>query len=445
MKVEPSRRDFLKTSVGVGALLGFPTIIPSSVLGKNGAVAPSNRAAIAVLGCGGQSAAARSYVQYDKSEVVAVCDPIKERRDGKAATWGVDLSNSYEDFRDVLARDDIDGVHIAAGDYWHVPMSIAAAKAGKDIYCEKPLGLTIEESLAAKQITEKYDRIFQYGTQQRSQLYSRRGLEVILNGHLGEVKEVYASAGAGQKGGSGTPVLDVPDGYNLDLWTGPAPIRPFSHDRNIDKRGIWFIYDYAIGFMAGTGSHSFDNVQWWLDHTDAGMPLEVKGKGTIPTEGLFDTVTHWDVEYTYANGTKLTFQDSWTMGKTLQSVTQVDKPLKFGFKSVFIGSEGWIGIGRGGWAYSDNLKPFLKDPGPIRLHESKNHRADFVDSILSREQPVATLDSAIRSDISCHIGEIAIRTGETLGWDTEKQEIIGSDAAKKRCSRPRRAPFDQLS
>jgi hypothetical protein len=166
MKTDLFRRNFLKTTLGTGAALGFPTIIPSSVMGKNGQVAPSNRINVGVLSCGAQSGSAVSYKHYDKSQIVAVCDPVLDRRLARAEAWGV--ADHYNDFRDVLAREDVDAVHISTADHWHIPMSLAAARAGKDVYCEKPLGLTIGQDLKAREIVTTHKRVFQYGAQQRS-------------------------------------------------------------------------------------------------------------------------------------------------------------------------------------------------------------------------------------------------------------------------------------
>lgn len=247
MKSEHTRRDFLKSSLGLGALVSFPTIIPSSVLGKNGSVAPSNRANIGVIGCGWRSASCGAYKNYDKSQIVAVCDPFLDRRVEKAKAWGT--NNHYSDFRELIARDDVDAVHIVTPDHWHVPISLAAARAGKDVYCEKPLGLSIEQDLAAREIVDQHKRVFQYGTQQRSMEACRMGLELVLNGHIGEVEEIHVWAPGG--GGNGTE-HPVPEGFDYDMWLGPAPKAPYSPSR-VDKTGAWFIYDYAIGFIAGWG------------------------------------------------------------------------------------------------------------------------------------------------------------------------------------------------
>ncbi|WOO43727.1 Gfo/Idh/MocA family oxidoreductase [Rubellicoccus peritrichatus] len=441
MKTEFNRRKFIKTSLSAGALVGFPTIIPSSALGKDGAVAPSNRVNVGVLSCGARSAAAGAYNHYGKSQLVAVCDPVLERRLEKAEAWGV--SDHYNDFRDVLARSDVDAVHISTSDHWHVPMSLAAARAGKDIYCEKPLGLTIEENLASRAIVDEYDRVFQYGTQQRSQASCRMGIELVLNGHIGDVQEVYVWAPQGASGGSATPVLPVPEGFDYDLWLGPAPEAPFCYDRCLNRgaKAIWFDYDYAIGFVAGWGAHPMDQLQWWADNTGMGIPYEYKATGTIPTKGLFNTLVHWDLEAVYKDGTPLRFMDSKTAAQWLEK--NPIPGLKYqGNCTVFKGTKGWVAVSRGLLqASSEELRRKAKDPGPIRLEESRNHQHNFIDHILARTQPVSPLDSAIESDIICHMTDLCARTNETLQWDPKEETVVGSADAVSRMSRPMRAPW----
>lgn len=438
--MKTNRRTFLKTTSLAGAAMGFPAIIPASVLGKGEAVAPSNRINVGVIACGGQAGAAGAYVHYDKAQIVAVCDPVLERRQARAKAWGVE--DHCSDFRELLARDDVDAVHVSTPDHWHVPVSLAAARVGKDIYCEKPLGLSIEQNLAAREITGKHQRVFQYGTQQRSQTHLRIGIELVLNGHIGEVKEVWVWAPRGASGGSATPVLPVPEGFDYDLWLGPAPEAPFCEDRCLPSgspKGVWHIYDYAIGFIAGWGAHPIDQLQWWADHAGMDIPVEYKATGTLPTKGLCNTLTHWDMECTYANGTRMYFFDSETAQQ--KSAPGRDQ-LKHGDCTVFVGDKGWVGISRGGWATSsEDLRRKGKDPGPIRLPVSTYHQHNFIDSVIRREQPVSTLDSAVRSDIICHMGDIAIRTGETLRWDPEKESVVGSPDAVGMMHRPMRAPW----
>jgi predicted dehydrogenase len=440
--MKTTRQNFLKTSAVLGAAAGFPSIIPATVLGQGGKVAPSNRVTVGVVGCGGRSGACSEYRNYDKSEIIATCDPNTERRIKRASQWGA--AHHYNDFRDMIARDDLDAVHVVTGDYWHVPISIAAAKAGKDVYCEKPLGLSIEQNLASRQIVEKYNRVFQYGTQQRSQQHLRMGIDLVLNGHIGDVKEVFVWAPKGASGGN-TTAEPVPEGFDLNMWLGPAPSAPFSSDRCLKGPGVYHTYDYAIGFIAGWGAHPVDQLQWWADEIGLGIPVEYKTTGQIPTEGLFNTVTHWDMEASYANGIKLWFTDNKTVFEKKQAPGQ-EKLGKFGNCTQFVGEKGWVAVSRAGMVCSsEELRRKAKDPGPVRLKPSTGgHLSNFVDCVLTREQTVAPLESAIKSDIICHMGDIGVRTGETLRWDPEKETVIGSEAAVKMMHRPMRAPFDKL-
>ncbi|MEO0795760.1 MAG: Gfo/Idh/MocA family oxidoreductase [Verrucomicrobiota bacterium] len=447
MKNKQSRRQFLKTSLGASALIGFPTVIPASALGKDGAVAPSNRIYVGAIGCGRRSGVANEYNMVKESQLIAVCDPVKWRREEKAKEWNAE--HIYNDFRDLIARDDIDAVHIVTPDHWHVPIALAAARAGKDIYCEKPLAISIEQDFAARAIVEKYDRIFQYGTQQRSMQHLRMGIELVLNGHIGEVKDVYVWAPSGAKGGSATPVLPVPEGFDYDLWLGPAPEAPFSEDRcspHGPPKGTYFVYDYTIGMIGGWGSHPMDQLQWWADYEDLGIPEEYSATGTLPSTGLFNTVANWEMQAKYANGLKMHFLDSITAdkpGKIPLPAADRKRLEKFKNCTLFMGDEGWVAVSRAGLVTSTpELRRKAKDPGDHRLVESKWHPVDFVKCIKERKQPVSTLESAVRSDIICHLTDISIRTGESLKWDAAKETIIGSEKAKGMMKRPMRAPYN---
>jgi len=427
--------------VGAGALLGFPTIIPSSVLGQNGGVAPSNRVTVGVIGCGGQSGACNSYVNYAKSEIVAVCDPFKSRQQKRAEQWGV--QQRYTDFRELLARDDIDAVHVVTPDHWHVPISIAAARAGKDIYCEKPLGVSINQDLAAREIVDKHQRVFQYGTQQRSSDVCRMGIELVLNGHIGAVQELYVWAPGGVAGGGDPTPQPVPEDLDYDLWLGPAPMQPYSPDR-VSNKGAWYVYDYALGFIAGWGAHPLDQLQWWADEAGLGIPVEYTTTGSLASGPLFDTVDQWQMQATYANGMKMRFYDSRTaqqIGPHLPA--GMGEPMvSRGDGTLFVGSKGWVSVSRGAlMASSQDLRRKAKDPGPVRLPLSRNHRENFVDCVLRREQPVATLDSAIQSDIISHMGDIGTRTGATVKWDPVQATMVGSADAVAMMHRPMRAPW----
>lgn len=436
-----SRRNFLKQSIAAAAAAATPTIVNASVLGRNGAVPPSDRVTIALISCGSRSGVSEEYKDYPKSEVVAVCDPIKERRLEKKAMFG--NCPDYNDFREVLALNDIDAVHISTPDHWHVPISLAAARAGKDTYTEKPLGVSIEQDLAAREITTKYNRIFQYGTQNRSIIQVRSGIELVLNGHIGEVKEVYVWCPQGESGGSPLPVLPVPEGFDYEMWLGPAPEAPFCNDRCFvqgPRNGIYHIYDYAIGFIAGWGAHPMDQMQWWADNAGLTIPVKYEGKGVIPTEGLFNTITHWDVTCTYANGFVMRFTDDQTARKE-KTIPHIDE-MQFEHGTLFVGTEGWVAVSRNAWkVYPESLYRKAKEPGPKRLTASTSHTQNFVDAILARKQPIAPLQSAVISDLICHLSNISIRTRRPITWDPAKETIVGDSEAAKMMSRPMRSPW----
>lgn len=406
----------MKRSAAAGAVTGFPTIIPSTVLGQNGNVAPSNKAAIGLIACGSRAGYAGMYQRYDKSEIVAVCDPFKGRREAFAKKFND--CDAYNDFRELLARKDIDGVHIATPDHWHVPIALLAAKAGKDVYAEKPLGRAIDEDLKARAIVDEYKRVFQYGAQQRSLTHVRMGIELALNGHIGDIKELYVWAPNGRSGGNKTPV-PVPEGFDYDMWLGPAPEAPFCPDR-VTSHGAWHIYDYAIGFIAGWGAHPMDMLQWWADNQGKmDIPVKYEGSGEWKPDDLYNTVTSWDVNCTYANGPRMRFMD------TRKANSAKPHPgVAGGHGTLFVGTEGWVRVSRGGWmTSSEEIRQKAKDPGEKRLKVSRDQIQNFVDCILTREEPVDDLHSAVRSDVATHLSEIAIRTGKVIEWDPKRERI----------------------
>ena len=434
-----TRRGLLKGTVPAAAAAGLWTIVPAAALGKADKAAASERVGIGLISCGSRSGAANGYRGHPKAQITAVCDPISTRRLRRKKQCG--NCADYNDFRDLLAKGDVDAVHVSTADHWHVPISLAAARAGKDMYTEKPLGISIEQCLAARQIGDKHKLIFQYGTQNRSMAQLRMGLQVALNGHIGKIRELYVWCPNGHSGGSPTPVIPVPEGYDYDMWLGPAPKAPFCHDRAVRQgasNGIFHIYDYAIGFIAGWGAHPMDQTQWWADTLGMGIPVRYEGTGTIPTKGLFNTLTHWDLTCTYANGLKMRFMDVTTARAKNEKIKQV----RFGHGTLLVGDKGWVAVTRGGWKlFPDTLYKVAKDPGDVKLQVSASHTGDFVSAVLGRTQPVSNLKSAVLSDIICHLCDITIRTGRPVTWDPKKETIVGDAEAAKRMSRPMRKPW----
>jgi len=280
--------------------------------------------------------------------------------------------------------------------------------------------LSIEQNKAMRAAVHRYGAVFQYGTQQRS--FSQHcgfACELVRNGYIGEVKAVHVIAPNGATGGDPTP-QPVPEGFDYDLWLGPAPVTPYTHDRVIGT-GRFHIYDYALGFIAGWGAHPLDIAHWGYPH----IPVEYEGTGRIPTEGLFDTVVDWDVRGRYASGAEFTLKP----GSDL---------------TTFVGTKGWVAAGRGRQTLAAEPASLLDvkiKPDEIHLLQEKNHYADFLNCVLSRRTPASNIDSAVQSDFISHLGDICIRTGRKIKWDPVKETIVGDEAASRMTRRPMRAPW----
>ncbi|MFH1743817.1 MAG: Gfo/Idh/MocA family oxidoreductase, partial [bacterium] len=324
-----TRRIFLKSAAAFA--VGAPYIVPSTVLGASG-VAPSERITLGCIGVGGRGVSVmKDFLRERHCRVVAVCDPFTDRRE--AARDLVDLyyeeegCAAYSDFHDLLARDDIDAVLIASPDHWHVLHGIAAAKAGKDLYVEKPLFLTVEEGRAIRDAVKRYGRVFQYGTQQRSMEVFRFACELVRNGRIGELHTMKVGAPASSEVEE-QPEMPIPEGFDYNMWLGPAPWKPYTEKRCITP--YWyFISDYSMGFVSGWGIHHIDIAQWG-NNTDKTGPIEIEGAGVFPKGGLGDTATAWHVEMKYANGVKTIFTD--------------EKKCEHGVR--FEGTEGWVHANR---------------------------------------------------------------------------------------------------
>ena len=448
-----SRRQFLKNaSLGAGAL-ALPTIVPAGVFGKN---APSNRVTLAALGTGGRGTSNISahFLSMPDVQVVAACDCFKSRRDHLAAKvnnkYKGKVCKAYADFRNVLARDDVDGVVISTPDHWHVPLAFYAAKAGKDMYVEKPLGVAMAWAWKLREAVESNKVVFQYGTQQRGSLgMFRRGCEIVRNGYIGEVRRVEAwcpdmssqLGGAKVKPYGSTAPAPVPKGFDYDVWLGPAPKRPYTIDR-CTAFGGYHIRDYALGFIAGWGAHVLDIAQWGLDMDHSG-PISYEGTGKVPPAGsLWDTTESWDIHCKYPNGIPMRFMGH----RAAEPVVRKYHYHWNGHGTTFFCEDGWVSVERGGCymkvkgkranAYTLKLKPDHK-----KLYQTKSQARNFVDCIKSRKPTINPLESAIRSDTISHLSEICIRTGRPIKWDPEKERILGDAEAAKMLDRPMRAPW----
>jgi hypothetical protein len=410
-----TRRILLK---GAAVAAAAPYVITSTALGNADTPPASERIALGHIGVGGQgSGLLGGFVHCKGVQSVAVADCYKDRREARAKMI---KGTAYADFRELLARTDIDAVVVATPDHWHVPVAIAAARAKKDAYVEKPLGLTVEQNLACRKVFQENKRVFQYGTQQRSSNHCRFGCELVRSGRIGKVHTIEVIAPNGGAGGS-TQEIPVPEGFDYDMWLGPAPKSPYTADR-CKTPGTYWIYDQSIGYLAGWGAHPLDIMVWGSDADIAG-PWTVEGTGVIPDKGLYNTVFNWDMKFEMADGVKMTFKPG-------------------GDSTKFIGPDGWVQIRRGGIdAEPKSLLQSKIGEKDVHLITSPRQDQNFVDCVKSRQQPVSNIVDAVRSDNISQLCDIAVRLKRKVTWDPKKEQIVGDAEAAKMLSRPLRAPW----
>ena len=421
-----NRRNLLKAGLAAAAA---PYVIASTALGADGAKPASERIAIGFIGLGGRgSGILQHFIQQGVSEPIAVCDAWKNR----AETWRQRLGGkvaAYQDFREVVARTDIDAVVIAMPDHWHVPASIAAVRAGKDVFCEKPLSLTVREGRALCEAVKRYGRVFLHGTHQRSFGPFRLACEIVRNQHIGKLQTIRVCE-RGSWADKPRPTIPVPPELDYDMWLGQAPQIPYVGQAA--GGAAWQCRsDYTAGWISGCGVHPLDIAQWG-NGTDRTGPVEVEGRGSYPTEGFNDTCTDWNVEMTYASGVKLVFTSTHN---------NVNSP-EVGAR--FEGTEGWVmaqGNAASIKAEPQSLLKTVIGPGEIRLMKSDNHATHFLECVRSRKETVAPAEVAHRSTTLCLISDIAMRLGRKLRWDPEKEEFVGDDAANRMLSRAMRPPW----
>jgi predicted dehydrogenase len=423
MSQKLSRRGLLRGAAATGAAVGLPAILPSSVWGAG---APSNQVTVGSIGVGGRgSGIMQEAAACPNTKIVAVCDAFQDRRENHAAAWnrqyGGKVCTPYRDLRDLLARDDIDAVTIGTCDHWHVPAALMAVRSGKDVYVEKPLGLSIEQNLAIRREAQRYGRIFQYGTQQRSMAHIRFGCELVRNGRLGKIQAVEVTAPSyGYEGGS-LETTAVPKGLDYDLWLGPAPWRPYTKDR-CTCWGTYWVLDNAHGFIGGWGAHPLTDMVWALGDDAGAAPIEYQGTGKFGS-GLFDAPYDWDIHGKFANGVPFHF----TPG---------------GDCATIIGERGRVAISRGGLkAEPASLLQEKIGADEVRLYESRSHMGNFIDCVRTRQRTVAPVEVAVLSDNITQLSMIAILTGRKIRWDPHKEVILDDPGATQLVSRAMRSPW----
>ena len=417
------RRAFLKGSAAAGAAVGFPYVIMSSALGA-GRPAPSNRIVMGFIGVGGKGTGGmRSFLHYDNVQVVAVCDVDKAHRDRAADLVKQQYGSApaaYKDFRDLVARDDIDAVQVATPDHWHVPTSIAAVRAGMDVYCEKPLTRTIAEGRVLSDAVARYSRIFQTGSQQRSSAGFRRACELVRNGRIGKVHTIRVGLGRSSPSTGPHPEMPVPAGFDYDFWLGPAPVEPYTKAR---CHGTFrWIRDYSDGKLSDWGAHHFDIVQWALGMDHSG-PVDIEGTGKF-SDGLYTVPWGYDLWYTYACGARMHCEDSYENGIR------------------FEGSDGWVFVNRG--RIDAGPKALLREPlgaDDVHLYESRSHMGNFLDGMRTRDETITPAEIGHRSASICHLSMIAILLGRKLRWNAAAERFINDDEANRMLHGAMRSPW----
>jgi predicted dehydrogenase len=436
-----TRRQFLKSNLAAAlAVSAFPGIVPSTALGKNGAVAASERVVVGAIGVGARGQdVLRRFLDLKQCQVVAVCDVKQDRlAQTKAMVDGAYQNTDCQtlgDYHELTARQDIDAVMIASTDHWHVLHALSAVRAGKDLYLEKPLGLSLGQDQVLRQAVLKHKRVFQFGTQQRSGRNFRLACELVRNGHIGKLKHINIWAPPSSPGGS-TRVVPPPANLDYDFWLGPAPAREHTEDLT-ENHHWWYISDFALGFIAGWGIHPLDIALWGAGDLASGV-VEVQGRGEFPKQGLHDTATAWDIDFQFASGLTLKFASSPGPGNLAEALGN-EWTARYGkidnHGTAFEGDAGWILVDRGQLVtHPDTLVELELEPDqfPHKLVRSPDHVLNFIESVQSRAATVSPIESAVQSDAFCHLSDLAIRLGRRLRYDGQAEKIPGDKEANQR-------------
>jgi predicted dehydrogenase len=437
-----SRRGFLKQAGLAAAALAAPSLVPASALGRDGFTSPSERIAMGFIGLGGQGAGhllggawtyvPGGYVARDDVQVLAACDVRKERRDSaqqrcnqmyaqkfsQAAYSGV---QAYNDFREVLARPDIDAVLIAVPYHWAAPMATMAMRAGKDVYCEKPIAITVREGRTLVETAKRFGRIYQAGTQQRSEYGGkfRLACELIRNGRIGQFKEVYAYRQPGAlfpSAWTSDRSVPVPPGFDWDMWLGPFPWRPYGGEAGHTLSGL-FVGD------VNWSPHHYDIVQWTVN-PDPAAPIEVsyEGKSGRPDDAV--------IHYRYSNGV------------VVHSSSYPGERVGSDGGACFVGTEGRIVVDRANIvSYPESILREPLRPDDTRVYHANSHSGNFLECVRSRRPTICNPEIATYTINAILIGGISLALQRAVKWDPAKGEFPGDDQANRLLSYPARAPW----
>ncbi|MDO8587713.1 MAG: Gfo/Idh/MocA family oxidoreductase [Armatimonadota bacterium] len=440
-KLEISRRKFLTGSAAGLAAASLPAWFTKSAeasdddylsklkRSKGRKIGPNDRINVAVIGPGGTRGGyrqglhdAEGIAAQEGCQMVAACDVDAQHLKEACEKFGPDCKG-YKDFRELLARKDIDAVVIGTPDHWHAVICIAAMKAGKDVYCEKPLTLTIEEGQKIVKVAKETKRVFQVGSQQRSRDIFRLACELARNGRIGKIKKVETHLPTGPIGGP-FEVKPVPADFDWDMWLGPTRMTDYVPERTHGEFRWWL--EYSGGMMTDWGAHHNDIAQWGLGTERSGpVTIEAAGKAADPGNNCYNTFPEFAITYTYADGAPLICTNKGPNGVK------------------FEGEEGWVFVDRGEIKASD--QKLIDEPLPsnaVRLYESNSHARNFVECIRSRKPCICDAEIGHRSASVCHLGNISLRlNGRKLRWDPEAERFIGDEEANAYIKRPMRKPW----
>ncbi|HEY4358705.1 MAG TPA: Gfo/Idh/MocA family oxidoreductase [Acidobacteriaceae bacterium] len=453
-----SRRSFLKTTAATAAVAGFPTIVPSSVLGQ---MAPSKRINVGAIGVGRISRGhdMPGIWQYDDARIMAVCD-----LDAGRVKQGIDLVNGvyakktgkpydgvtgYHDFHELLANKDIDAVVISTPDHQHARLAVAAVRAGKDVYLQKPASLTISEGRYLSNAVQASGRILQVGSQQRSTTQFRRAAELVRNGRIGDVTHVEIGLPGDPAGGNPKP-MPVPAGFNYDPWLGSTPEVPYTIDRvmpqsGFDRPGWLRMEQFGAGMITGWGAHHVDSAHWAMN-TEYTGPVDIWGTAEFPTHGLWDVHGKFLTHARYANGMTMDISGDFPNG------------------IKFYGTRGWLFVARTenvtasdpstGQPANPRLKqtgldasdPRILDseigPDEVHLYYSKEQHRNWLDCIKTRQTPISPVELGHRACSTCLLHHIAMHSeGRHLHWDPQAERFMNDAKANAKLSRPQRPKY----
>lgn len=435
-----TRRRFL---AGTLAAVAAPRLIPSSALGRDGNLPPSERITIGMLGVGNRgSGSLRAMRPLPDHQVVAIADCRRDRAElaqqlvhsfyaERVGHQGYKGCEIYNDFREVIGRDDIDAIWGCVPDHWHGVVYSRAIEAGKDLYGEKPVTRWIAQGRQVRDAVRRYGCVFQTGTQQRSSAHFRHACELARNGYLGKLHTIYVGAPGGQAYAA-EPPCDPPQGFDYDMWTGPAPLFPFDK-RRCEWLAMYMISHYCAGFITNWGVHHLDIAGWGCPEVFE-EPYEISGSGVLPDSGMTDTWISWQMDLRWDSGLRMSYTNS-------------GNPNKQGCK--FEGDEGWVLANRSGiWAEPESLLTLKLKAGDRPLHASPEfpdpytgHTADFFRCIRTRQDPVSPVEEGHAASTLGNVSDIALRLGRRLRWDPHQDQFVNDQDANAMLARAARSPW----